>query len=272
MSVYLGDFALASTVHFFWATNGQDGSSITRGTNGTVSVYKGVSDTQSTSGITDTEDADSTTGLHRATIDLSSDGTFYSTGQNFCVVLSGAVIDGKTINTPLAHFSIENRSPLRPTVAGRTLDVSTTGEGGVDWANVGSPTTTLNLSGTTVKTATDIATATTNIQSDTDDIQTRLPAALVSGRMSSDAVAISGSTTTADNVELAFASTLAEASAVPAANASLWAKINYVFILARNKITQTATTQIVKADDGTTTVATSTVSDDGTTFTRGEFA
>ncbi len=40
--------------------------------------------------------------------------------------------------------------PLVPTVAGRTLDVSATGEAGVDWANVGSPTTTLALTGTTI--------------------------------------------------------------------------------------------------------------------------
>lgn len=40
--------------------------------------------------------------------------------------------------------------PLIPTVAGRTLDCSAGGEAGVDWANVGSPTTTLNLSGTTI--------------------------------------------------------------------------------------------------------------------------
>ncbi len=58
--------------------------------------------------------------------------------------------------------------PLVPTTAGRTLDVSTTGEAGIDWANVGSPTTTLNLSGTTIKTATDVATATTAIQTKTD--------------------------------------------------------------------------------------------------------
>lgn len=43
--------------------------------------------------------------------------------------------------------------PLIPTTAGRTLDVSAGGEAGVDWANVGSPTTSLNLSGTTVGTA-----------------------------------------------------------------------------------------------------------------------
>lgn len=55
--------------------------------------------------------------------------------------------------------------PLVPTVAGRTLDVSTGGEAGLDWANVGSPTTTVGLSGTTVKTATDVETDTQDIQS-----------------------------------------------------------------------------------------------------------
>lgn len=74
------------------------------------------------------------------------------------------------------NISIMAPSPLQPTVAGRTFDVSATGEGGVDWANVGSPTTVVGLSGTTVKTATDVET-------DTQDIQARLPSALVSGRM-----------------------------------------------------------------------------------------
>lgn len=44
------------------------------------------------------------------------------------------------------------------------------------------------------------------IETDTQDIQSRLPAALVSGRMSSDAVAISGSTTAADRAEQVFLS------------------------------------------------------------------
>lgn len=46
---------------------------------------------------------------------------------------------------------------LRPTTAGRTLDVTATGEAGIDWANVGSPTTVLNLSGTTISTSQAIA-------------------------------------------------------------------------------------------------------------------
>lgn len=81
---------------------------------------------------------------------------------------------------------------LQPTTAGRTLDVSAGGEAGLDWANIGSPTTAVNLSGTSVKTATDVET-------DTQDIQSRLPAALVSGRIDASVGAM------ADNVMTAAA-------------------------------------------------------------------
>lgn len=83
---------------------------------------------------------------------------------------------------------------LAPTTLGRTLDVSSGGEAGLDWANIGGPTTTVNLSGTTVKTATDVET-------DTQDIQGRLPAALVGGRIDANVGAISGDATAADNLE-----------------------------------------------------------------------
>src|SRR3990172_2941928 len=39
---------------------------------------------------------------------------------------------------------------LRPTTSGRTLDVSAGGESGLDWANIGSPTTAQNLSATNI--------------------------------------------------------------------------------------------------------------------------
>lgn len=68
---------------------------------------------------------------------------------------------------------------LKPTTASRTLDVSAAGNAGIDWSNVEAPTTTLVLSGTTVKTATDVET-------DTADIQSRIPAALTAnGNMKS---------------------------------------------------------------------------------------
>lgn len=76
--------------------------------------------------------------------------------------------------TPDTRVDFYENNYLAPTTADRTLDVTAGGEAGVDWANVGSPTTTQTLSGTTVKTATDVET-------DTADIQARLPAALTGG-------------------------------------------------------------------------------------------
>lgn len=58
----------------------------------------------------------------------------------------------------------------------------------------------------------------------------------------------------------------------PAATNTLVKKIGYLFKFLRNKITQTSTTMSVFADDGTTVDQKSTVSDDGTTYTRGEIA
>jgi hypothetical protein len=51
--------------------------------------------------------------------------------------------------------------PLTPTTAGRTLDVSATGEGGLDWANVGTPGATVNLSNTRIALV-DLVTTVTN--------------------------------------------------------------------------------------------------------------
>ena len=198
MSVYLGDFRTGKTVRKMWNSNAVAGESITRATNGTISVYKDGGATQSTAGVTDTEDFDSLTGVHLVAIDTSADGTFYSAGSDFEAVLSAATIDGKTINATLFSFSLENRSGLMPTTDGRKLDVSAGGEAGIDWANIGSPTSTVGLSGTTVKTATDVET-------DTADIQGRLPAALTgAGNIKADVLAISGDATAADNAESFF--------------------------------------------------------------------
>jgi len=59
-----------------------------------------------------------------------------------------------------------------------------------------------NGSGMTINRGGDVVNDVAGVQSDTDDIQTRLPAALVGGRMDSNAGAISGDATAADNLEL----------------------------------------------------------------------
>ena len=132
--MYLGDYVAGETVYFAWNSNGANGASITRAGNGTISVYKDNNTTQTTTGVTDTEDFDSLTGVHHVAIATSD--SFYTTATDFFVVLSGATIDGQTVNAVLAHFSIENRSGLRPTTAGRTLDVSSGGNAGVDFDNI----------------------------------------------------------------------------------------------------------------------------------------
>lgn len=158
---YLGDYAANSTVHFLWATNGADGASITRSTNGTVQVYKNNDNTgEVTTGVTDTEDFDGLTGIHACTI--ATTDAFYATGKNYTVVLNGAVIDGKSVNSVLAHFSIGNRTvtgsaPSAATVAAAVWDEalsghSTAGTAGKKLTDI--PTTTY-----TVPTAADNADA-----------------------------------------------------------------------------------------------------------------
>ena len=64
---------------------------------------------------------------------------------------------------------------------------------------------------------------------------------------------------------------LVELTGVPAATAKVRDAIAWLFTLARNRRTQTTTTETVYADDGSTPIATSAKSDDGSTFTRGEY-
>jgi hypothetical protein len=110
--------------------------------------------------------------------------------------------------------------PVAQTVV--TSKSATTGYAGVDWSQITGATSTVDLSGTTIKTATDVETDTADIQSkigspagasvsadiaavksqtaaietDTQDIQGRLPAALVSGRIDASVGAMAANVVT----------------------------------------------------------------------------
>ena len=64
---------------------------------------------------------------------------------------------------------------------------------------------------------------------------------------------------------------MTESGGIPAVTASFRDAFRWMFALSRNKITQTATTQSLRNDADAGNIATSTVSDDGTTATRGEW-
>lgn len=78
----------------------------------------------------------------------------YGGGADYVFLNADLVIGGVSstafTSTLAGRIDAAITSRLAPTVAGRTLDVSVGGESGIDWANIGSPTTAVNLSGTTI--------------------------------------------------------------------------------------------------------------------------
>lgn len=165
-------------------------------------------------------------------------------------------------------------SRLAPTVMGHTLDVSAGGEAGIDWANIGSPGSSVSLSGTTVATATTVnGLASGSITA----------AVIASGAIDADALAVSAivaiqaglstlsaSQVNAEVVDVIRVDTLSELSAVPAATPSLDKALMLLYMALRNRLTVTAAEQKIHNNAGSV-IAASALSDDGATFTRAKF-
>lgn len=148
---YYGDIRLGDTIDIHFCTVQSTGAPTTLAGSPVISAYPANSTTQLTAGITLSVDFDSVTGLNNVRV-VASSGNGYATATNYdLVITTGTVNSVSAVGYVVGSFSIENRSALMPTTAARTLDVSSGGEAGVDWANVGSPTTTNNLSGTSTK-------------------------------------------------------------------------------------------------------------------------
>ena len=126
-----------------------------------------------------------------------------------------------------------------------------------------------NLSGGPVALASALATVNAYV----DELETRLTAARAGylDNLSGGPVATAADVN-AQVLDVLTVDTFAELSGVPAATASLKDKIGWLFMLARNKRLTTGTSDKVRNDGDSGDVATATVSDDGTTFTRGEWS
>lgn len=183
MSNYLGDFALETTFDFKFTTVDNTGLPVTL-SGGVVDVYEDNSITELTGAETLTLDFDGRTGLHNCRIAATTANGF-QIGSEFQVVVTTGTIGGvSAVGYVVGSFSIENRAALMPTTNGTRLDVSATGEAGIDWANIGSPSTAQDLAGTDIQLA-DTTTAVTN-------------------QVTADVTAISGSAPSADNLETVF--------------------------------------------------------------------
>ena len=192
---YRGDFSPAATVVLkFNTASFAGGSPVTLAGTPAVSVYKSGSTTESTAGVTLNVDYDSRTGLHNVSIDTSADGTFYSAGSDFEVVITTGTVGGTSVvGRVVGSFSLNNRSALRPSTPGRTLDVTTTGGAGIDWGNVENPTTSLNLSGTTISTSQVAASVTGAVGSVTGNVGGNVTGTVggVTGTISVSSIAVS---------------------------------------------------------------------------------
>ena len=136
-----GDHNTTETVHIPFNTFTSDDPSasvtITNLVAGDIEIHKdGSTDKRSSdNGVTVSINFDGVTGNHMVHIDLSdnSHDGYYADDSRYQVRLEGITVDGATLNVWIGCFSIG--CTLRPTTAGRTLDVNATGEAGLDLDN-----------------------------------------------------------------------------------------------------------------------------------------
>jgi hypothetical protein len=170
---------------FFSTYGGTNGESITAtGLAVTdIEIYKDGSTTQRASDAgytlldTDGLDFDALTGIHGFSIDTgdNTDSGFYTVGSWFTVVVSAITVDTQTVSFIACQFRL---------MAGESV----AGVPEVDLTHVAGATTDVsalatNVAAILVDTGTTLQAELDGIQADTEDIQARLPAALVGGRI-----------------------------------------------------------------------------------------
>ena len=145
------DYALGTTIYLAFTTRSfSTGVPTQLAGSPVLSVLEQNNATPITSGVSVSVDRASVTGLNEATI-VATSGNGFESGKEYALYISTGTVGGvSVVGEVVGRFTIEKASALRPTTAGLTLDVSAGGEAGVDWANVGSPTTAVNLSATNI--------------------------------------------------------------------------------------------------------------------------
>lgn len=170
------DFPLGETVDFKFTTRQfSDGVPTTLAGTPAIEIYEDNSITQITAGITLTVDFDGITGLNNLRV-VATGANGFGSGQSYAAVISAGTVGGTSVvGEVVLQFTIERSPALRPTTVGRTLDVTATGEAGIDWANIGSPAAVVDLAGTDINLC-DTVTTLTGHTAQTGDSFARLGA------------------------------------------------------------------------------------------------
>ena len=177
----LGDFKAGDVLYGKFTTyrpSTGEPFSLSGGSGPALRVYKDNSTTESTSGITLTTDFDGIPGLNHFTINTSANGTFYSEGSSFDIVIASGTVDNVSVaGACVASFTLKRTAlaaaqavwdePLAghatAGTAGKALTDSAAGA----------------IDATAVRAAVGLASANldtqlSGIQTDTNDIQTSL--------------------------------------------------------------------------------------------------
>lgn len=304
----LGDFAVATKIFTKFSVVDSTGV-LTALASGSVAVFVNNSAAGTIGGVSLqalTIPGVTANAIWTVVVDTAADGLYYATTSQYTIVLTaGTILAGaySLAGYVIDQFSLEATAALRPTVAGRTLDVTATGAAGVDWANVEGQSTANNLSGTNIDVDQVVASVSGAVGSVTGAVGSVTgnvggnvvgSVASVTGAVGSVTGNVGGNvtgsvgsvlagvtvTTNSDKTGYALSQAGSEAiwdvtKFVEPSGVFAWASVTprlilqWLGVMNTNKITQTATTQLMRnrADSGT--VGTSTVSDDGTTFTKG---
>jgi hypothetical protein len=127
---YRGDIRLGDTIDIKFTTVDSTGAPTTLAGTPVISAYVGNGTTEITAGITLSVDFDGRTGLHNVRV-VASGGNGFATATNVQLIITTGTVGGvSVVGYIIGSFSIEARSGLMPTTAGRTLDVAATGEAG----------------------------------------------------------------------------------------------------------------------------------------------
>lgn len=178
--------------------------------------------------------------------------------------LPASLISGR-IDSSVGEYQ-SGLGPLQPTTAGRTLDVTATGEAGIDWSNIGSPATSQNLSNTLVKDAVDVKTLLQNVEA-------RIPAALTAGKMEANVGSVSANAITDASVSGDMDNYSAKVWVIrDGSTADRYAVRWYKNLVPITSGITSPTLQVIKASDGTDLIASTALTEIGSThrFKRDE--
>lgn len=231
----MSDFKVGDTLYHHFSTRAF-GTGIPTTLAGTpvAEAYEEANATGLTAGVSLTIDH-AETGHHLLTV-VATGANSFETGKSYGVSLTAGTVDSvSVVGEVIFNFTLE-KSP-----AAQDLANGTDGLGA-------------------------IKAETALIVADTNELQTDDVPGLIAALNNLSAAEVNAEVDTA-----LITTTYAELAAVPAATSSIKDKINWLFALARNKGTQTSTTKTLRNDADNADIASSTISDDATTFIRGEW-